>query len=81
MAEEEDDFDPDLDGAGGPEDHIAARAIAHTKELEAAAKLKEAGHEDLYKEAVLMAEALRHSFRTRKIGQLETIKGDKQETS
>ena len=67
------DHDP-----GDFEDFIAARTIAHVRELEAAASLRERGHDDLCKEALLMAGAVRRSFRTRPIGDLSAIDRDKE---
>lgn len=80
----EDDDDIEDFGRDDPtyfEDYIAARAVAHVKELDAAARYKNAGHDELYREAKLMAEAIRRSFKTRPIGDLSAVEGGKSEAS
>lgn len=79
-----DDDDDDIEDCGRNdttdfEDYIAARAVAHVKELDAAARYRAAGHDELYREAKLMAEAIRRSFKTRPIADLTAVDGGKPE--
>jgi hypothetical protein len=75
MAHDDDpDLDPNVQDFEQFDDKVAARAMAFTQMVKAAAEVKEKGHDDLYDETMRMLQALRRSFKTLPAGEVSVIK-------